>query len=848
MNKTKQIKLLLIMVLGCISFLLDSAVGQADDLTLVQVPDLYGNFTSISNSTEALIVHNGIDIIAADSQTWALSVTVNQPKERNTAVALGASAISFNFIPELATGSLESYSKTNVLSSSARILDGKGAATIDQSKLSSSLTLGDGHSFANKSGVFLSTIIYTLVPDIEDEVTITYLNADGTQAKSPETVDKYAQVTVNEPSYNLETDAKVFIGWTEAPDQRRTEGALYRPMNSHYDTLFKSSLNMLDQAYLGGDGSGEHFTASQNKTLYATYIKLNQMGIESTKTTADLVLNPRREEFFWTSQAGIWRPIAKAGNSYLVVKASPLTTQEATGTGAADSYMTAFSTEPYYFQSDSDGLSTYPGSAVKAAIAYYYANTLADGTADQFIHPVDLDLPTYDSFKNEQNFSDCAYNQWTWPNAYTDTRFATSLTDIIDNDEFGEGQYNPYQRQAFALSTGDINSIIAAGGDETRYFIHFEKEDYLSLSEQAWLRSPGIAADRGDVDGKQHDYSQGQIALLDEHAVRPALWLSTVKQHQVDFNTTVTDNLVPSKTYDDGATLGTLPTPTRTGYYFAGWYTTPDLSDTAVTAETVVTDDTVLYAKWEDPVLEVSSIEQGSEFSFANAQWRIMKADMDTMISGNQALVVKVAALTNAEANTAGIGTATAAVRFLSGTAAGALISGQRYQYYFDSDGSNGYEDSGDGPGYGLRAAIDYYYANYIGNNENYAAYVNPVSLNNPTLANLNNSYLALHWTYDSGNEWPDFHRSSAYVTKIGGIKQAFALSNGDIVSMGLAGADSLLYFSAESYWLRSVGKTPLQAGHVAALGTLGAFDKSAKVDQSMTVHPALSLNIKQAP
>ena len=52
-----------------------------------------------------------------------------------------------------------------------------------------------------------------------------------------------------------------------------------------------------------------------------------------------------------------------------------------------------------------------------------------------------------------------------------------------------------------------------------------------------------------------------------------------------------------SKTYASGATLGTLPTPTRAGYTFAGWFTAAD-GGTRVTETTAVTGDATYYAHW----------------------------------------------------------------------------------------------------------------------------------------------------------------------------------------------------------------------------------------------------------
>lgn len=55
-----------------------------------------------------------------------------------------------------------------------------------------------------------------------------------------------------------------------------------------------------------------------------------------------------------------------------------------------------------------------------------------------------------------------------------------------------------------------------------------------------------------------------------------------------------------TKTVKTGSTYGKLPTPTRTNYYFLGWYTTPKTGGKKVTANTKVNlkQDQKLYAHW----------------------------------------------------------------------------------------------------------------------------------------------------------------------------------------------------------------------------------------------------------
>ena len=51
------------------------------------------------------------------------------------------------------------------------------------------------------------------------------------------------------------------------------------------------------------------------------------------------------------------------------------------------------------------------------------------------------------------------------------------------------------------------------------------------------------------------------------------------------------------RTVEDGAAVGKLPTPTRTGYTFAGWWTAKS-GGTKVTTATAVTRDVTFYARW----------------------------------------------------------------------------------------------------------------------------------------------------------------------------------------------------------------------------------------------------------
>ncbi|MDR1568477.1 MAG: hypothetical protein LBS33_07340, partial [Streptococcaceae bacterium] len=209
-------------------------------------------------------------------------------------------------------------------------------------------------------------------------------------------------------------------------------------------------------------------------------------------------------------------------------------------------------------------------------------------------------------------------------------------------------------------------------------------------------------------------------------------------------------------------------------------------------------------------------------YTFANADWRVLKVD------GDQALILKVNPLTELEAYGSG-STGSTNVPFLSEKAQGALsdgnitfnpdenIVGSRNQFYFDSDGSNGYQDSGLAAGYGLKAVIDYYYAHTL---INYESKILTVNLHDPTLAKFQSGVLYNEWTWDP--EWCVDTRFASTVDAIDGSQQAFALSYGDInnnltvVDTGDGVYASLLDFPTDyAFWLRSAGDFYTNAGFV---------------------------------
>ncbi len=60
-----------------------------------------------------------------------------------------------------------------------------------------------------------------------------------------------------------------------------------------------------------------------------------------------------------------------------------------------------------------------------------------------------------------------------------------------------------------------------------------------------------------------------------------------------------------------GKTLSSLPEPTKDGVYFDGWYTNTELTE-AFDISTPISQDTILYAKWTNPVTITKYLNNGS--------------------------------------------------------------------------------------------------------------------------------------------------------------------------------------------------------------------------------------------
>lgn len=83
----------------------------------------------------------------------------------------------------------------------------------------------------------------------------------------------------------------------------------------------------------------------------------------------------------------------------------------------------------------------------------------------------------------------------------------------------------------------------------------------------------------------------------------------------------------PSEQYFNGLTLGILPTPTRSGYVFDGWYTAASGGTQALPTD-VVTGDVILYAHWRNFISVMFNANGGSQVVSSSYQVDVPYGEM----------------------------------------------------------------------------------------------------------------------------------------------------------------------------------------------------------------------------
>lgn len=119
------------------------------------------------------------------------------------------------------------------------------------------------------------------------------------------------------------------------------------------------------------------------------------------------------------------------------------------------------------------------------------------------------------------------------------------------------------------------------------------KEDGLTASDPAYdLHEVRLVA---RPDEEHSDMSQFSFMIL------PIRWTEVSGRQTVTFDARGGAS-VTSRSYAVGAAYGSLPTPTRAGATFLGWFTEPDGGEQVVASELLRPSVTTLYARWAAPL------------------------------------------------------------------------------------------------------------------------------------------------------------------------------------------------------------------------------------------------------
>ncbi|MBO5102621.1 MAG: InlB B-repeat-containing protein, partial [Clostridia bacterium] len=185
------------------------------------------------------------------------------------------------------------------------------------------------------------------------------------------------------------------------------------------------------------------------------------------------------------------------------------------------------------------------------------------------------------------SYSGSYYSSWTWDNTvYSDMFWIPSFYEL----------YNT------STSSNSFNGGL--WGLSSQSYAGFETASFLNsgvTTSYCWLRSGGSVNNDLALRVNSSGASNGYYVHY-TFGVRPAAHLSlssiaSLASKTVTFNSNGGSECEILEVSPNTA-YSTLPTPTRTGYTFAGWYKNSDLTGSAVSSTTTVTADHTLYAKW----------------------------------------------------------------------------------------------------------------------------------------------------------------------------------------------------------------------------------------------------------
>ena len=162
--------------------------------------------------------------------------------------------------------------------------------------------------------------------------------------------------------------------------------------------------------------------------------------------------------------------------------------------------------------------------------------------------------------------------------------------------------------------------------DWLEFQIDGSQQDRISGTGGYWAQKTYTLAS-GSHTLKWNYYKDGSVNSGDDCGWVDQLIVSPL--HTVSFNANGGSSTPSSVVRESGAAVGTLPTATRTGYEFLGWFTAASGGE-QVTAETVVTADVTFYAHWRQIGAFAETLDMGASglvfTTGGNANWYVQSS------------------------------------------------------------------------------------------------------------------------------------------------------------------------------------------------------------------------------
>lgn len=181
------------------------------------------------------------------------------------------------------------------------------------------------------------------------------------------------------------------------------------------------------------------------------------------------------------------------------------------------------------------------------------------------------------------------------------------------------GSSNPPAYQPTLVGADVILTFDPQGGDVSRYFKRVRiGAEYGELPTPTYDQYAFLGWYDSPTGGNL--ITASSIVTIEEEHTLFARWSIPAEMVRISFDATGGASSISSMQVSPGAALGTLPTPTRSGYRFLGWFTRI-FGGVEITASTIAEDDMTIYAHWErtteDPPPPPPTIPEGQ----GSADW-----------------------------------------------------------------------------------------------------------------------------------------------------------------------------------------------------------------------------------